>query len=111
MSRAVEANQHAARARDAAVVRLRRVTRISVALMVAAGGAFTVLAAGSTHVRKTAVAHVVSRRVASTATLVRAPAPPLVGIQSAPVAPATAPAPPPAAAATYQQPVVVSGGS
>lgn len=111
----LEDGRRSARARDAAVVRLRRATQLSVALMVALGGAFVALAAGSTHTKKAAVVRVPVQAVASAAVLVRAPAPPLVGVQSAPVTaptPAAAPAASvPAPAPTYQQPVVVSGGS
>jgi len=107
--------RRSAQARDAAVLRLRRVTRLSIALMVAVGGIFTALAAGSTHAKKGTVARVSAYRVAPAAVLVEAPAPPLVGSQSTPAAPseapASAPAPAPAPAPTYQQPVVVSGGS
>jgi hypothetical protein len=115
------ATEHARRpvqARDAAALRLRRVTRLSVTLMVAAGGVFTALAAGSTHTKKTIVLrHRVVSRAAPAAVLVEAPAPPLVGARSAPPAPSQAPAPAvvpapaPAPSPTYQQPVVVSGGS
>ena len=110
--------RRSAQARDIAVLRLRRVTQLSVALMVAVGGAFTALAAGSTHLKKTTVIrHRATLVTAPAAILVRAPAPPLVGSRSAPPppsqapAPAVAPAPAPAPAPTYQQPVVVSGGS
>ena len=41
--------------RSRAALRLRRVTQLSIALMVAVGGAFTALAAGSTHTKKTIV--------------------------------------------------------
>jgi hypothetical protein len=107
--------RRSAQSRDAATLRLRRVTQLSVALMVALGGAFSALAAGSTHPKKTTVG-VPARRVAPTAVLVRAPAPPLIGSQSAPPpsaseAPAAPVTPAPAPAPTYQQPVVVSGGS
>jgi hypothetical protein len=107
-----------AQARDAAARRLRRITRLSVALMVAAGGVFTALAAGSTHAKKTTV---LRRRepspAAAAAVLVQAPAPPLVGVRSASPSPSQAPAPssvpatPLAPAPAYQPPVVVSGGS
>jgi hypothetical protein len=114
MTRATEQARRSTQARDAAALRLRRVTRLSIALMVAVGGAFTALAAGSTHAKKTVILrHRVVSRVTPAAILVRAPAPPLVGVQSAPSAPAQAPAPSPvpAPAPSYQQPVVVSGGS
>ena len=118
MTRAPADARRPAHARDAAIVRLRRVTQLSIALTVAAGGAFTALAAGSTHTKKTTVVRIPARRVAAhaAAVVVQAPAPPLVSAQSAPTAPSEAPAPAPAPAAsapapTYQQPVVVSGGS
>ena len=103
-------------ARDAAVLRLRRVTQLSIALMVAVGGAFSALAAGSTHTKKTTVVRIPTRRVTPAVVVVQAPAPPLVGAQSAPAAASEASAPTPAATApapapAYQQPVVVSGGS
>jgi hypothetical protein len=108
-----ETRPRAALARDAARLRLRRVTQISVAGMVALGSAFVALAAGSTHTKKTVVR--ASVRKPSAAILVPAPTPPLVAAQSAaPAASAPAPAPaPPVAAPTpsYSPPVVVSGGS
>jgi hypothetical protein len=110
MTGAPENARRSAQARDAASLRLRRVTQLSIALMVTAGGVFTALAAGSTHAKKTIVLrHRVVSHVTRAAVLVQAPAPPLVGVQSAPPAPAQAPAPAPAP--SYQQPVVVSGGS
>jgi hypothetical protein len=112
MTGATDTARRSAQARDAAAVRLRRVTRLSIALMVVAGGVFTALAAGSTHAKKTIfLRHRVVSRSTPAAVLVQAPAPPLVGVQSAPPAPAQAPAPVPAPAPAYQQPVVVSGGS
>jgi len=109
--------RRSAHARDAAVLRLRRVTQLSVAFMIAVGGAFAALAAGSTHAKKTVVVvRAAARQVSSTAVLVQAPAPPLVGVDggqtsdSQAAAPTAAPAAP-AAAPAYQQPVVVSGGS
>ncbi len=114
MANAPEDVRRSAQSRDAATLRLRRVTQLSVALMVALAGAFTALAAGSTHTKK-AIVRVPARRVASPVVLVRAPAPPLIGSQSAPPAANEAPAAPatpaPAPAPTYQPPVVVSGGS
>jgi hypothetical protein len=106
MKSPAEDRRRAARARDAAQRRLRRVTQISVAVMVALGGTFAALAAGSTHTKKTILGAPVGR--ARAAVLVQAPAPPLVGAQSfaaAPAPPATAPTP------SYAPPVVVSGGS
>jgi hypothetical protein len=104
--------RRSALARDAATMRLRRATQLSVALMVAVGGGFTALAAGSTHAKKTAVMRNPARRVMRAAVLVQAPAPPLVGPQSAPATASEAPpTPAPAPTPTYQQPVVVSGGS
>jgi hypothetical protein len=109
MSNALEDVRRSAQARDAATLRLRRATQVSVAIMVALGGAFTALAAGSTHTKRAMVRTPV-HRVAAAAVLVRAPAPPLIGSQSAPPA-NVAPTAPAAPAPTYQQPVVVSGGS
>ncbi len=101
-------------ARDAALRRLRRTTQVSIAVMVALGGAFTAFAAGSTHTKKTVVRAPV--RKAQATILTAAPAPPLVSAQasqssddssaaSAPAAPVSAPVP------SYSPPVVVSGGS
>ena len=98
---------HSALARDAAARRVRLATQISVATMVALGGTFAALAAGSTHTKK-AIARVPGRRAAAAAVLASAPVPPLVGAQSsAPSSAASAAAPTP----SYQPPVVVSGGS
>ena len=108
--------RHASLARDAAARRLRRVTQLAVAVMVALGGAFTALAAGSTHPRKTAARAPSSHTAA--VVLAQAPAPPLVAVQSSAPdsssaqAAAAAPAPPAAAPVpSYSPPVVVSGGS
>lgn len=111
-----ETARRSAQARDAAALRLRRATQLSIAVMVAVGGTFTALAAGSTPARKIAIVRVPTRRVAPAAVLIRAPAPPLVGAQSAPPPPSQAPpptigTPSPAPAPSYQQPVAVSGGS
>jgi hypothetical protein len=111
----------AALARDAARLRLRRVTQLSVAAMIAVAGAFAALAAGSTHAKKAVVRTAV--RTSRATILAVAPAPPLVAAQSAAAAQAqseapaqAAPAPAPAAPAvaptpSYSPPVVVSGGS
>ena len=100
-------------ARDAALLRLRRATQLSIALMVALGGAFAALAAGSTHTKKT-IARAPVRKARATV-LATAPAPPLVSAQAAPStasSAASAPAPPVAAPVpSYSPPVVVSGGS
>jgi hypothetical protein len=119
MQKPTKSRPRAAVARDAAQLRLRRATQISVAVMVALGSAFAALAAGSTTTKKTLV-RTPARRV-HTALLTQAPAPPLVAARSASssdesaAAPATAPAapaPPAAAPApSYSPPVVVSGGS
>ena len=103
-----------AAARDAALRRLRRTTQVSIALMVALGGAFAALAAGSTHTKKTTARPAPVRKARATI-LTAAPAPPLVSAQaspsadssaaSAPAAPVSAPVP------SYAPPVVVSGGS
>lgn len=109
------AGRHASLARDAAVRRLRRVTQLSIAVMVALGGVFTALAAGSTHAKKTVVR--APLRHATAVILAQAPAPPLVAAQSSSedssaAQAASAPAPPAAAPVqSYAQPVVVSGGS
>ena len=96
--------------RDAGLRRLRSTTRISVAATVIAGGVFAALAAGSTHAKKVVVVRTSARR---TVAVTQAPAPPLVAVaaqsESAPAPTPTPPAAPPAA--TYQPPVVSSGGS
>lgn len=108
MENAPEARR-AGLARDAARLRLRRVTQLSVAVMVALGGTFAALAAGSTNAKKTVVRTPATRTPAGV--VVQAPAPPLVGAQSAAPPPSAAPAPAPAPAPSSDQPVVVSGGS
>jgi hypothetical protein len=93
--------------RDVAKRRLRRTTQLSIAVTIVIGGIFASLAAGSTHFTKRVARQ--ARRT-TTKTVVQAPAPPLVAVQS----PASTPAPTPSAAppaATAQAPVVVSGGS
>ena len=112
MSQPPESRRRAAAARDGAVRRLRRATQVSVAAMVALGGAFTALAAGSTH-PKTAAVHRAAPKTA--AAVVAAPAPPLVTVQSA-ATPTPTPTPTQAPAVqaptpSYQPPVVSSGGS
>ena len=112
MSPATDPRRRAALGRDGALRRLRRSTQVSVVVSLALGGAFAALAAGSTHAKKVVrlpVRHVTAKPAALTS----APAPPLVAVKGASQsAPAPAPAPPAAAPAqTYQQPVVVSGGS
>ena len=102
-----QVRRRSALARDGAVRRLRRATQISIATMVALGGGFAALAAGSTHT-KTAAVHRTEPPVP--ATVVTAPAPPLVG--SLDEQPAATPSPAPAAPVpSYQPPVVSSGGS
>lgn len=100
-----------ARARDAADRRVRIATAGVVAVAAALTGVLAALASGSTHARRvvTRVEHV---RARTTTRPVVAPAPPLVGVNSAPaVAPPSSPAAPPAVAAPSEPPVVVSGGS
>ncbi|HEY8647170.1 MAG TPA: hypothetical protein VIL77_14975 [Gaiellaceae bacterium] len=110
MKHSAEARHSSALARDAAARRVRFATQISVATMVALGGTFAALAAGSTQAKK-AIARVPGRRVPAAAVLASAPAPPLVGAQGS--APSSAAPAAPAATPTqsYQPPVVVSGGS
>lgn len=105
--------RRAALARDAALARLRRVTRASVGAALVLGGAFAALAAGSTHTKK-AVAPTPARHTVAQQALIVAPVPPLVSAaeeasssagQSSPASAAAAPAP------SYAPPVVVSGGS
>lgn len=78
--------------------------------MVALGGAFAALAAGSTH-PKTVAVHRTALKPSTT--VVPAPAPPLVTVQSE-AAPTPTPTQAPtvqAPAPSYQPPVVSSGGS
>lgn len=100
-------------ARDAATIRLRRVTQTSVAVAVALAGGFAALAAGSTHpAKKSAPSNQATTTITASASTA-APAPPLVPAQAgkptthtpAPSPPAVAPAP------ATTAPVVVSGGS
>jgi len=104
--------RRAAAGRDGALRRLRRSTQASVVVSLALGGALAALAAGSTHAKKV-VRLPVRRAAPAPAALTSAPAPPLVAVQCASQsAPPASPAPPASApASTYQQPVVVSGGS
>jgi hypothetical protein len=112
MAQQLEGPRRAALARDGAARRLRHATQVSVAAMVALGGAFAALAAGSTQ-PKTASAPTTSSSPPAPAKVTQAPAPPLVASHRA------APPPPPAAQApatpaptpSYQPPVVSSGGS
>jgi hypothetical protein len=102
----------AVRARDAADRRVRIATAGVVALATALTGGLAALASGSTHAKRvvTSVEHVRARSAAKRPVV--APAPPLVGVNSAPTAaPPSSPAEPPAVAAPTQPPVVVSGGS
>jgi hypothetical protein len=95
--------------RDVAKRRLRRTTQLSIAVTIVAGGVFASLAAGSNHFTKRVVRQT---RRAATKTVVQAPAPPLVSVQSTPSTPTpTAPAPSVTPVVTPQPPVVVSGGS
>jgi hypothetical protein len=101
----------AVRARDAADRRVRIATTGVVALAAALTGVLAAVASGSTHAKRV-VARVEHVRVRSTKRPVVAPAPPLVGVSSAPAAePPSSPVQPPAVAAPTQAPVVVSGGS
>jgi hypothetical protein len=94
-------------ARDVAKRRLRRTTQLSIAATIVVGGVFASLAAGSTHLTKRVV-HQATRKVA-TKSVTKAPAPPLVAVQS--TASTATPTPPVAPTTTAQAPVVVSGGS
>src|SRR5471032_1012501 len=102
-------HRQAARKRDDARQRLRRLTQCSVALVVALGGGFAALAAASTHPKKASARPAArpSRPSRPLASLAAAPAPPLIEVQR------SAAAEPPAAAPTpsYAAPVAVSGGS
>jgi hypothetical protein len=99
----------AASARDAAVLRSRKLTTGAVAGAAALAAVFAALAAGATHPRKIQRGYVVRARPARGPVV--APAVPLVAVQT-PQAPAPAPpASPPAVAAPAAPPVAVSGGS
>lgn len=108
-----DSRRRAALDRDGAMRRLRRSTQVSVVVSLALGGAFAALAAGSTHAKKV-IRVPVRRPAAKAAALTVAPAPPLVAVQGVQQTPSPSPVPAPPASApapTYQQPVVVSGGS
>ena len=95
-----------AAARDAAVARVRTLTRGALVLVAVLSGAFAGLAAASTHVRKAthAATQSVRRSVTSVPTPTPAPAP-SSGQIPAPAAPSQAPA------QSTAPPVVSSGGS
>jgi hypothetical protein len=100
-------------ARDAAAIRLRRVTRASIAVAVGLAGTFAALAAGSTQQTKKSPLPSAAATAAVPAPLaVAAPAPPLVPAQSSePAAQPQSPPPAAAPASATTPPVVVSGGS
>jgi hypothetical protein len=96
--------------RDAATRRVRMSTGVAIALATALTGAFTALAAASTHAKKVVRRLETHRTVTHRLPPVVAPAPPLVQLGSSSAAPppsSPAPAPVPATA----PPVVASGGS
>jgi hypothetical protein len=96
--------------RDAAIRRVRMSTGVAIALATALTGAFTALAAASTHAKKVVRRLETHRTVTHRLPPVVAPAPPLVQLGSSSAAPppsSPAPAPLPATA----PPVVASGGS
>lgn len=120
MERDTQDVRRAVAARDAASLRVRHATRISVALGIALTGVFAAVAAGSTHTKKIVVQRVRARTTTTAASRapVVAPAPPIVGAgqspssspgSAAPSQPQSAPAPSPAPASV--PPTVVSGGS
>ncbi len=111
--------QRAVAARNAAFSRVRLATGITVGVGAALTAAFSALAAGSTHLKKT-VATKATTTTTTAATKpkaappVTAPAPPLVSVQSDNPSPTAPPAQAPASptpAAPASPPVVVSGGS
>ena len=111
MTEQIRDPRRAALSRDAALARLRRVTRASVAAAFALGGVFAALAAGSTQTKKTVV-RAPARQPSPAPALAVAPAPPLVSAQAAQSAAQPAPASPAAAPTpSYAAPVVTSGGS
>ena len=107
--------ERAVSARDAALLRMRRLNGVMIALAVALSGVFTGVAASSTHPRK--VVRRVRRTVAqvTTPSLPPAPAAPAQAVPATPsdggsgTATPSPPAQPPVAAPS--PPVVVSGGS
>jgi hypothetical protein len=110
MAQQLEGPRRAALARDGAARRLRHATQVSVAAMVALGGAFAALAAGSTQ-PKTASAPTTSSSPPAPAKVTQAPAPPLVASHHAAPPPAAQAPATPAPTPSYQPPVVSSGGS
>ncbi len=105
--------QRAVAARESAFARVRLATGIAVAAGLALTGAFSALAAKSTHLRKKAPSSRAVQRssVRRPAKPVVAPAPPLVSAGGGAPAPAPSPSSSPAPAPTPVAPVVVSGGS
>ena len=100
-------------ARDAAQRRVRVSTGAALVAAAVLTGAFTALAAASTHAKKIVRRLEVRRPVAHRLAPVVAPAPRLVELGGASTAPppASSPAPSPAPVPTTEPPVVVSGGS
>jgi hypothetical protein len=94
-------------ARDAAVLRSRKLTAVAVVGAAVLTAGFTALAAGATHAKR--IGRAVPVRERSRPGRVVAPAAPLVAVE-APRTPAPPPSPP-AQATPVAPPVVVSGGS
>jgi hypothetical protein len=98
-------------AREAATRRVRVSTGVALVAAAALTGAFTALAAASTHAKKI-VRRVETRRpVTHRLAPVVAPAPPLVQLGGASTTPPATPAPSAAPVPATAPPVVVSGGS
>ena len=100
-------------AREAAARRVRVSTGVALVAAAALTGAFTALAAASTHAKKVVRRIEVRRPAVHRLPPVVAPAPRLVQLGGASAAPppASSPAPAPAPVETTAPPVVVSGGS
>ncbi|HEU5372222.1 MAG TPA: hypothetical protein VFU51_07525 [Gaiellaceae bacterium] len=96
--------------REAATRRVRVSTGVALLAAAALTGAFTALAAASTHAKKIVRRLETRRPAAHRLAPVIAPAPPLVQLGSSSAAPPPA-APAPAPAPATAPPVVVSGGS
>jgi hypothetical protein len=95
--------------REAATRRVRVSTGVALVAAAALTGAFTALAAASTHAKKIVRRIETRRPVAHRLAPVVAPAPPLVQLGGSSAAPPPATSAPPVAATA--PPVVVSGGS
>jgi hypothetical protein len=96
--------------RDRASRRVRRITAFAIAGATALTAAFTGIAAGSTHTRKSTVTHPAATSAPTTQKTVTAPVPSLSSNGSN-AAPQPQQQQPQSVTPTVQPPVVVSGGS